>query len=167
MFTQALFNTPPQDPLLRLFLKFHVAADYASDAQFKLQALDALRAGNHLKRLKLEAVERNLLSENLSPLGLCALCHLYKVNAAFVVGRTYFVVGEPTHAARDGKIDRLFASTDLLLVNPSKLMYAVSHYTLAELAHMAAVLRLPAVGTKAALFAEISTYLSQKYNGFK
>ena len=159
MFTQALFNTPPQDPLLRLFLKFHVAADYASDAQFKLQALDALRAGNHLKR--------NLLSENLSPLGLCALCHLYKVDAAFVVGRTYFVVGEPTHAARDGKIDRLFASTDLLLVNPSKLMYAVSHYTLADLAHMAAVLRLPAVGTKAALFAEISTYLSQKYNGFK
>lgn len=166
MFTQALFTSPPQDPLLRLFFKFHVAADYASDAQFKLQALDALRAGNHLKRLKLE-VERNLLSEDLSPLGLCALCHLYQVNAAFVVGRTYFVVGEPTHVARDGKIDRLFASTDLLRVNPSKLLYAVSHYTLGDLAHMAAVLRLPAVGTKAALFAEISTYLSQKYNGFK
>ena len=166
MFTQALFNPPQQDPLLRLFLKFHVAADYASDAQFKLQALDALRAGQHLKRLKLEQVERNLLSENLSPLGLCALCHLYKVNAAFVVGRTYFVVGDATHVARDGVITRRFASTNLLLVNPSKLLYAVSHYTLADLTRMAAALRL-AGGTKAALFAEISTYLSQKYNGFK
>jgi hypothetical protein len=169
MFTQALFETPPRDPLLRLFFKFHVAADYASDAQFKLQALDALRAGNHFKRLKLapEAVERNLLTENLSPLGLYALCHLYGVSAAFVVGRTFFVVGAATHVARDGQIAKMFAASDLLRVNPSKLLYAASHYTLPELARMAATLRLPAGGTKAVLYAEISTYLAGNYNGFK
>ena len=164
MFTQALFDPPPRDPLLRLFFKFHVAADYASDAQFKLQAYEALKT----KRLKIPpSTWLNLLTENLSPLGLYALCQLYGVSAAFVFGRTYFVVGAATHVARDGKIDKMFAASDLLLVNPMKLLNAASYYTLPELARMAAALKLPAGGTKAVLYAALSTYLAEKYNGFK
>jgi hypothetical protein len=167
MFNEACFAPPSTgDPNLRLFLRLHVAADYASDAQFKLQALDALRAGGHLKKLKAEAVERNLLTENLSPLSLYLLCVLYQVPAAVVVGRTYFVVGAPTHVVRDGRITTLFASTDLLLVNPSKLYYAVSHYSLPELTTMATALRVGR-GTKAKMHADIAARLTETYNGFK
>jgi hypothetical protein len=165
MFTDAFFNPPSTaDPNLRLFLRLHVASDYASDAQFKLQALDALRAGGHFKKLKMpsEAVERNLLSENLSPLSLYLLCVLYQVPAAVVVGRTYFVVGAPTHVVRDGRITPLFAASDLLLVNPSKLYYAVSHYSLPDLTTMATALRV-GLGTKAKMYAEITTCLTETY----
>ena len=113
-----------------------------------------------------ESVERNLLTEALSPLSLYMLCALYGVDAAVVVGRTYFVVGAPTHVVRDGRVAPLFASTDLLLVSPPKLYYAVSHYSLLELTRMATALRVPP-GTKAKMFADIATYLNEKYNGFK
>ena len=171
MFTAARFNAhfpAPADPLLQVFLRLHVPSDYANDAQFKLQALDALRAGGHYKRLKIapEAVERNLLTAALSPTALYMLCALYGVPAAVVVGRTYFVVGNPTHVVRDGRIRPLFASTDLLLVSPPKLYYAVSHYSLPDLTRAATALRLPH-GTKAKMHAEMATYLNETYNGFK
>jgi hypothetical protein len=168
MFTDACFNAASVDPNLRLFMKLHVPSDYASDAQFKLQALDAFRAGGHFKRLKMapEAVERNLLTEALSPLSLYLLCVLYQVPAAVVVGRTYFVVGAPTHVVRDGRLTPLFASTDLLRVTPSKLYYAVSHYSLPELTTMATALRVER-GTKAKMYADITARLTETYNGFK
>ena len=57
---------------------------------------------------------------------------------------------------------------DLHRANPDSLpLDGLGHRHGLNVCGMAAVLRLPAVGTKAALFAEISTYLSQKYNGFK
>jgi len=152
------------DPLLRVFLKLHVASDYESDRSFRLTAVLFMRLEKVYKKFKLpqEQVETSLITGPLSVLALYALACGYGVNMDFEFGRLKFASGsggggwrvkEGLLVHRDGDDTSLFA------VNPSKPCFSLAYYSAEEVASIGEKLNLPK-GTKAATHQEIKKYLA-------
>ena len=150
----------PVDPILSLFLKLHVASDWETERQFRCQAAARLRETTLYKKVPQPAVEASLLTGALNPPAFFALCVLYGVNVNLVYGNgCYAKTGaEPSRVWVDpfkGTIRMMDGCMHLLLVNPYKPLYAVSHYTASELAQMCAKVKLPNDGTKAVMHAAL------------
>ena len=153
------------DPLLEGIFRLRVFT--LDPYSFKWTALDALRDSNVYKQLKLkknqiQALERNLVQEYLSPLTFTALCELYHLDVTVLYKGFHFVCGCPKYALRDLRVERL-KIIHTYEMTPSKPLYALSHYSLAELRGHATKLGVPH-GTRAAMYAAIASRI-EKLNG--
>ena len=129
---------------------------------FKWNALDALRESNVYKQLKLKpaqvhALERNLVQEHMSPLAFAALCALYQVDVVVLYAGHHYRCGVPKYALRGLKVERV-KLIHTFEYTPTKPLYALSHYTLADLQIMSTKLGL-ALGTRIVMYAAISEKL--------
>jgi hypothetical protein len=154
------------DPLLQSFFRLRVF-EYADERQFKWVALDALRTSNVYKQLKLkqpqiQAIERNLVQEHVSPLTFAALCALYRVDVAVLQKTHHYVCGSPLYAIRGVAVQRL-KNVHTYEHTPTKPLYALSHYTLADLKEACTKLGLP-LGTRAKMYAGLTTRVSEIKN---
>jgi hypothetical protein len=144
------------DPLLQGLFRLRV---FSIDPQtFKWTALDALRSSNVYKQLKLkppqiQALERNLVQEHLSPLTFTALCVLYHIDVAVLKKGHHFVCGSPSYALRGLAVHRL-KNVHTYQLTPTKPLYALSHYSLGDLQVLATQLDVPH-GTRAAMYSAI------------
>jgi hypothetical protein len=144
---------------------------FSMDPQtFKWTALDALRSSNVYKQLKLkpqqiQTLERNLVQEHLSPLTFTALCKLYDINVAVLHKGHHFVCGSPAYALRGLAVERL-KNLHTYEYTPTKPLYALSHYSLADLQAMATQLSVPH-GTRAAMYAAIAERVAKIEQEFK
>ena len=152
------------DPLLRVFLKLHVASGYESDRSFRSAALSFMRLEKVYKKFKLpqEQIERSLVEGPVSVLALYALACGYGVNMDFEFGRLKFASGsggggwrvkEGVLVRRDGD------DVSLFLVNPSKPFFSLAYYSAEEVASIGAKLNLPK-GTKSGTHQEIKRYVA-------
>ena len=161
------FEAP--DPLLCVLFKLRVMPR-VEDHEFKLNALDALRASKIYKQLKLkqeaiDALERNLVQAHLSPLAFTALCALYDVAIVVAYKTWHYVCGDARFALRGTRIGRIGDLSDSLEITPSRPLYAASHYTLSELQAMALKLRVShAKVLKADLYLRVKTEIARVTN---
>jgi len=144
------------DPLLQGLFRLRVFA--LDDRTFKWTALDSLRSSNVYKQLKLKspqilALERNLVQEHLSPLTFTALCALYHIDVAVIHRDYHYRCGAPRYALRGITVERL-KLLHTYEATPTKPLYALSHYSLADLQALATSLGVPH-GTRAAMYAAI------------
>jgi len=144
------------DPLLHSLYRLRIFTE--NDQSFKWTALDALRSSNVYTQLKLkppqiQALERNLVQEHLSPLTFTALCALYKIDVAVLYKGHHFICGSPKYALRGLAVERL-KHLHTYELTPTKPLYALSHYLVKDLQRMATQLGV-AHGTRAAMYAAI------------
>jgi hypothetical protein len=164
------------DPWMQCFLKLHVPSNYKNNKQYKLDALEALRRSNVYKTSKLNAeqIETNLLDcQHLSILSFSALCLLYGVNVALVLGNVCFTLGSegafPSHYVNSsGTLHTVPSSafSDLFhVVHIGKPLNAVSYYTANELETIVSKIRKPK-GTKVFMYNGIHSYVQEKLTAF-
>lgn len=154
------------DPLLQSLFRLRVL-EYDDERQFKWAALDALRTSNVYKQLKLkqpqiQCIERNLVQEHVSPITFVALCTLYKVDVTVLQKTHHYVCGSPNYAVRGVVVQRL-KTVHTYEHTPTKPLYALSHYTLADLETACTKLGLP-LGTRAKMYAALTTRVSEIKN---
>ena len=170
-FNHTFFHEVP-DKWMQCFLKLHVLSNYKNDKQFKLETLEALRKSNvyKLSKLNAEQIETNLLDcQELSVGAFSALCLLYSVNVALVLGHVCFTLGSesdfPTHYVDSNGLIHVVPSSkfaDLFhVVHIGKPLNAVSYYTASELESIVSKIRKPK-GTKVLMYNGILSYVQEK-----
>lgn len=154
------------DALLNSFYRLRVLTCNVDERMFKLSALDALRESAVYKALKLkpaciQLIERNLVQEHLSHLSFIALCLLYKVEIVVVFRRYHYICGNAKYALCGNSVCKI-RNLDTFQLIPAKPIYAISHYSIAELRDIADKLHLHETGTKAIIYAAISNEIQKK-----
>jgi hypothetical protein len=149
------------DPLLQGLFRMRVFT--YDEKSFKFASLDALRESNVYKQLKLkpiqiQQIERNLVQEHLSPLTFTALCALYSIDVTVLQPTHHFVCGRPTYSLRGLTVERVH-NVHTYQFTPTKPLYAMSHYTSADLQAICTKLKLPS-STRAVMYAAISDFVS-------
>jgi len=151
--TSAFPKEGEDDHWLRAFFLLHVPSNFSSDRQFKVDAVTLMREHQVYKKAKVDQaeVEASLVGcRRLSPAAFCALATCFHVSAVVVLKRFAFRIGADAPRcmvdARPTSVRvKPFLSgwtDDLLQIGSlSKPLYAVSHYSLAELENMVAAAR--------------------------
>jgi hypothetical protein len=165
-------DTTSRDPWLAAFLKLHVASDYESDAKFLQKAAAAVRSSEAVKKAKIskEAVVLDLLRRPLTPTTFYALALAYGVSVDVELGRVAFTTGcgGSGFVVKDGRLQKRvrFKTEGLLVhVNPVKPLYALSHYTVAELNSLCATAGLPQAASKGKAYERLKEYLEGVLGG--
>jgi hypothetical protein len=142
--------------LLLVFMKLRVMP-FSTHLELKLSALTLYASRKELH--KIFAPYAPLLLGRLTPPTFLLLCAAYDVPILLVEGPVFYTWGDPQHAVRNGAITPIFHTGHLFEVRLAKPLYAVSHYTLAELTAMAAQLGLEG-RTKAVLYERIKEFVN-------
>ena len=156
------------DPLLQGIFRLRVLTE--DPQSFKWTALDALRSSNVYKQLKLkplqiQALERNLVQEYLSPLTFTAICALYYIDVTVLYKGYHFVCGSPAYALCGLSVHRL-KNVHTYPFNPAKPLYALSHYSLGDLRGISTQLDMPH-GTRTAMYSAIVERVAKIEQEFK
>ena len=140
------------DRWMRAFMLLHVPSNFSNDHQFKVDAVALMRENQVYKKAKVDQteVEENLIGcRRLSPAAFCALATCFHISAVLVMKRITVRIGANPLCMVDARPNLVRVkpflggwTDDLLqIASFSKPLYAVSHYSLAELEKMAEAAR--------------------------